>query len=89
MTSEFHNSNARHRQELEKFLSGEAVDPDGLREAYAASKDPRVRDLCRMLMKTTQVEKIETLAGEEGNLDGLLIRRNARIIASKLKHHGA
>ena len=87
MSSAFHNGNARHRQELEKFLSGQTVNPDRLRQAYHGTKDPRIRDLCRILMKTTKVKRVEDLAGEEGNLDGLLIRRNARIIASKLKHH--
>ena len=87
MSLAFHNGNSLHREELEKFLSGQAVDSDRLRQAYHGTRDPRIRDLCRMLMKTRKVEQVETLAGEEGNLDGLLIRRNARIIASKLRHH--
>jgi len=89
MTSAFHDGNSLHRQELEKFLSGEQVDPNRLREAYHGTEDPRIRDLCRMLMKTTKVERVEDLAGEEGNLDGLLTRRNARILATKFQRKKA
>jgi CRISPR/Cas system-associated endonuclease Cas1 len=85
MTSGFHDGRAVHQKELQKFLSGVAVNPENLRRAYHTTNDPRIRDLCRMLMKTTKVKHIEDLAGEEGNLNGLLIRRNARILATKFK----
>lgn len=83
MTSKYYNSKSLHRQELEKFLSGETPDPKALLKAYSETEDARIKDLCRILMKTTKVKSTKELAGEEGNLDSLLIRRNARILSQK------
>ena len=79
----FHDRTAPHHQELKKFLEGEEVNEEKLRKIKEKSNDDRIKDLCRILLKT-KGKKLKQLAGSEGNLDNLLKERNRRFLAKKL-----
>ena len=74
-----------HRLQLAAFLNSQPMDIVVLEKCRAQSDDPRVRDLCRMLLKAARAERLSDIAGTEEALDALLIERNSIWIRDHLR----
>lgn len=85
MELDYHNVQAVHRKQLAAFLEFDEMDRGLLEHTMAHSEDPRVRDMCRLLLSTIGVHDSRLLAGREGNLDSLLKRRNAARLCNRIK----